>query len=280
MVAVMIGALATWVAPLPWWGVGGRATQTAVVRATSLAGTATARAGAITPTRTPTAARTPTARPTVTPSVTPTGTATPTDTTTPTGTAPVLGTPELTPVGVVDTPVPVSSYAPRPWLTPDPAMDPTTGQPGLDREEAEFLRLLNDWRAANGAGPVALHPELMASAQYHATDEARVGYLSHTDSTGRGSGQRMIDYGASPWAWMCNITLGRWEGEALAAFTTFQLSPGHNGCMVDGKYIHLGIGRAWGPIDGYRYSIDFSSNSDLYQPTPTPAPWWTPGVTP
>jgi uncharacterized protein YkwD len=154
-----------------------------------------------------------------------------------------------------------------PTSTRPASLPPDIGAVGLDAEEQAFLKAINDQRTALGLRALVPHPELMASAQWHANDEATYGYLSHWDSLGRDSGTRMRAYGASPYAWMCNISLGGSEG-GWEAWNVFYHSPGHNGCMIDPKYSHIGIGRSWAsfqPGDGWRWSIDLSQDADLYQ---------------
>ena len=51
--------------------------------------------------------------------------------------------------------------------------------------------------------------------------------------------------------------LSRETGQS--AFDVFRASGSHNSCMIDAKYVSVGIGRAWGPIDGWRWTVNFGS---------------------
>ncbi|MCC6627484.1 MAG: CAP domain-containing protein [Chloroflexi bacterium] len=198
---------------------------------------------------TPPPASTPTNAPTNTPTNTPTATPTHTPTTAPStptiaATQPPTATPTTTP-----TRTPTASPTRTPTVAPVSS---------LDTEEADFLSRLNSYRLSRGLRPVTVDPDLQAAASWMAADSATRGVLTHVDSLGRGSGARMVAFGYSPYAWMCEIALGGSEtGES--ALTVFQLSPPHNGCLIDAKYVSVGIGRAWGPIDGWRWTVDFGS---------------------
>ncbi|MCC6627483.1 MAG: hypothetical protein IT340_08795 [Chloroflexi bacterium] len=169
--------------------------------------------------------------------------------------------PTNTPVPPTNTPVPPTATAVPPTNTPKPPtatpVPPVAGV-GLDVEEANFLRLLNDYRRGRGLGTVAVEPHLQAAASWMAADSADRGVLSHRDSLGRDPGRRMVDHGYSPYAWMCEVALGGSE-TGQSALTVWQLSPPHNGCLIDAKYVSVGIGRAWGPIDGWRWTVNFGS---------------------
>jgi uncharacterized protein YkwD len=98
----------------------------------------------------------------------------------------------------------------------------------------------------------------MAAATWMAEDMAKRDYLSHTDSTGRDPGRRMIEFGYTPYAWMCEIALGGSETGA-SAFNVWRNSPGHYSCMVDAKYVSVGIGRAYSTAAGWRWTVNFGS---------------------
>src|SRR5438045_8829014 len=71
----------------------------------------------------------------------------------------------------------------------------------LDSEQLAFLGLINNYRAQNGAGPLQVSIALQNSSSWMSNDMAAKNYASHTDSLGRGPGQRLVDFGYpySPW---------------------------------------------------------------------------------
>lgn len=285
--AVLVGLLwaVPW-APQPPWPV--RQTQTAVARTETAVATRNAPTRPLTPTATWTPTRTPTASRTVTPSITPTGTAT----LTPTGVPPASVTPTMVPAtvgtlspgpgGVAETPVPATAtwwtgqtyptYT-GPTLTP-PALSADIGQDSLDAEEWRYIENLNQYRASLGLAPVVPDRSLTAAAQWMANDMALYGYLSHHDRFGRDSGSRMNDFGSSPMTWRCEMALGGSETGA-GTFTVFHLSDSHDPCQRDGKYTIVGVGRSWGVLDNWRWTITLGSDPGSGWPTATPGltPW-------
>jgi uncharacterized protein YkwD len=76
----------------------------------------------------------------------------------------------------------------------------------MDAEEQSFLQQLNDFRRANGRGPLAFDPQLYQSAHWMAQDMATHNYVSHTDTQGRNITQRIKAFGFK----------GSWTGENIA----------------------------------------------------------------
>ena len=134
----------------------------------------------------------------------------------------------------------------------------TDSHADLDPQEAEFLALLNDYRAANGAPPVYLEPTIEDATEWHATDMAEKGYFNHTDSLGRSPFQRMCDFG------YCYNT---YKGEIIAAgyssaaqvLAAWKASPGHDAIMRGPNYHAIGFSRVEVPGSVFRYywSADF-----------------------
>lgn len=158
--------------------------------------------------------------------------------------------------------------------------------------EQEFLRLINDYRAANGRGRLTLVQHVGAAAQHHSTDMANRNYLSHTTlGSSDGPRERMVAHGypANTTWWGENIYAGYGVqngidlGSAQAAFTWWKNSPGHNANMLGANYTVIGIDRASNPNSQYRnyWTTDFGGASDQAAtlcggttppPTPTPTP--------
>lgn len=278
LVVAMLAAATIWQPQGPWFGPNGRSTQTAVARTATAAARPTltaTRTRTTTPTRQLTLTRTPTA------SQTPTAafTATPAITSTPTGVPPAPATPTVTPWH--DQPI-IPTYT-HPTYTPIVPPPANLGAVWpLDEEEANYLDALNAQRASLGLRPVVPHQSMLAEAQWHASDMARLGYLSHWDTTivqdGPGAGQtrdfgrRSNDFGNSPYANRCEIALGGSE-RGWDAWNVWLHSPGHNACQTDGRMVHVGIGRAWSGLDAWRWSVSLSSDMGSNWPTPTPGPW-------
>jgi uncharacterized protein YkwD len=120
----------------------------------------------------------------------------------------------------------------------------TTIPPCVDAEEFAFLKLINDYRAANGAGPLALSPTLSAAANAHSQDMATKNYFDHTGLDGSTPQQRMTAAGyTGANATGENIFAG--DEHASGAFTSWKNSPPHNANMLSPNFTAIGIGRAF-----------------------------------
>ncbi len=169
----------------------------------------------------------------------------------------------------------------------------------LDTYEAEFLTLINDYRAANGIGPLRADQRLGAAAQHHSDYMARTHILSHYD----------IDVpdldGDGDHDWLDNIVyhgytaFGRGENIAWgytspqAVFNAWKASPDHNRNMLQSGYTAIGVGLVIDPNEpnGWFWTTTFGSKLEQSavpcgSNTPTPAetstpsaPTATPGIT-
>jgi uncharacterized protein YkwD len=148
----------------------------------------------------------------------------------------------------------------------------------LDDQEAAFLNMINQYRAANGMGGLTVNGPLTTDAQWMAQDMATNNRFAHEDSQGRNPFQRMDYFGYS---------YNTWRGENLAAgiddaqraMQLWQDSPGHNANMLNANYTVVGISRAFGPTSAYTWywATEFGGQGD---PPPPPAPAPAPYVPP
>ena len=129
--------------------------------------------------------------------------------------------------------------------------------PGLDAEEAELLRLINEYRAANGRSAVGVNTNLTSAADWLSGDMARYNRISHWDSLGRDPNERAWDFGYS--GPIGEIITADPNATAAWAFNTWKRSPGHNAIMLDPYYRGIGIGRASGPL-GWYWAVDFGDS--------------------
>lgn len=147
------------------------------------------------------------------------------------------------------------------------------GAQTLDTEQLNFLTLINNYRAQNGAGPLQISLTLQQSSQWMSEDMAAKNYFSHTDSLGRDPFTRMAAFGYS---------YGTYKGENLAAGNSSAqgaLTQWQNACDADSSgactYAHrvnmlnpnykvIGIGRAYGAGSTYRWywTTDFGGYVD------------------
>src|SRR5438067_1622828 len=142
----------------------------------------------------------------------------------------------------------------------------------LDSEQLAFLGLINNYRAQNGAGPLQVSIALQNSSSWMSNDMAAKNYASHTDSLGRGPGQRLVDFGYPYFPWGENIAGG--YGDAQNAFNQWVSAcdpDGSGSCtyahrmnMLNPSFVVLGIGRAYNANSTYRWywTTDFGGVLD------------------
>jgi uncharacterized protein YkwD len=154
----------------------------------------------------------------------------------------------------------------------------------LDAEEEEFLALINDYRAENGAGPLSINGQLQDAADWMSNDMASKGYWpdstycaqefdlpAHCDSLGRTSLERILSFGDEPFTALGENIARSWTGDAVWVLGAWKGSPGHNANMLSTRYNVIGIGRAYGPT-GWYWTTDFGRLSGTATSTPTPSP--------
>jgi uncharacterized protein YkwD len=143
----------------------------------------------------------------------------------------------------------------------------------LDAEEAEFLKLINAHRAANGnLPPLTATPLLNQVAYDHSLDMAKNKYFSHDTQAGVGPFERMKAAGYQG-GWMAeNIAAG--NETAAKTFEQWKNSPVHNTHMLGDLYKAIGIGRAYDAASPYRWywTTDFGDRIDDSVNTPTDPP--------
>lgn len=152
----------------------------------------------------------------------------------------------------------------------------------LDAEEQAFLQMINDYRAQNGVGPLALNGQLTDAADWMSHDMASKGYWpdssycaqfgisSHCDSLGRTYIERILSFGNDLFAALGENIAGGVFPTAQSAFTAWKGSPGHNANMLSSRYNVIGIGRAYGS-GGWFWTTDFGWLAASATPTPSPS---------
>ena len=118
-----------------------------------------------------------------------------------------------------------------------------TSQYCVEPVEVEFLNLLNQYRATQGAGPVVMDQYLGTAAEHHTMLESQYNRLFHDDATiGFSWYQNIVDHGFTDTGWLAEITAGSRES-AQDVMIAWQNSPPHNEGMIDPKYNTVGISR-------------------------------------
>jgi len=138
-----------------------------------------------------------------------------------------------------------------PATSADPSFVTASGY-CADAEERYFLKLINDYRAQNGRGPLRLTKTLGAAAEHHSVDMASKNYFSHTLSGGVTWSQNITNHG---------YTYNTYKAENIAAgssmstqtFNQWKNSSGHRANMLSANFKAIGIGRAYGSASSYKW---------------------------
>jgi len=151
-----------------------------------------------------------------------------------------------------------------------PAMAWATGTTApTATEEVEFVRLINQYRVANGAGPLLVSDPVALAAFKHNRDMATYGFFSHT--TAKSS---VFPVGSQPWDRMratgynYNTTMAEnlagGYPTAAEAFNAWKNSPGHNRNMLDPDFKVIGVSLFFAPDTSYGWfwTTDFGAYVD------------------
>ena len=133
----------------------------------------------------------------------------------------------------------------------------------LDAEEQEFLRLINQHRAANGLPALTATRMLNQVSHNHSADMAARNYFSHTSQDGRTFDQRMRD-GEYTYNTYLGENIAAGNATGAATFEQWRNSAGHNANMLSANFRAIGIGRAASATSTYRWywTTDFGGVVD------------------
>jgi uncharacterized protein YkwD len=138
-----------------------------------------------------------------------------------------------------------------------------------DPEEVQFLHLINEYRQANGIGPLLLSDTIAVAAEHHSQDMAHYSFFAHITAA---SSHYPVGY--HPWNRMREggYHYNTLMGENIAAgcesaercFELWRNSPSHNAAMLDGNYRVIGIARLYvpGSVHGWYWTTDFGATVD------------------
>ena len=147
---------------------------------------------------------------------------------------------------------------------PPAASFTTTSSFCADDEELEFLRRINDYRAAHGRGRLVLTQTLSAASEHHSLSMAKHNYFDHDlKPEGISWSKNMTNHGYDYNTWRGeNIAAGR--GTAEGAFDQWRNSPAHNDNMLLGHFNAIGIGRVYVADSryGWYWTTDFGGRRD------------------
>ncbi|MFJ4964356.1 sigma-70 family RNA polymerase sigma factor [Streptomyces sp. NPDC088729] len=162
--------------------------------------------------------------------------------TTPTGSPSAAPSPTPSP-----TPSPSAPRTASPTAAPPPSPRPSkpAPPPAQDRLVAE----VNTLRARNDCPALRTDPRLTEVARRHSADMAAHDYFGHTDSSGRGMGERVS---ASGYRWSAvgeTIATGRYTPAEIAE--QWWRSPGRDDDILNCSFVHVGVGIADSPRGPY-----------------------------
>jgi hypothetical protein len=152
----------------------------------------------------------------------------------------------------------------------------------VDGEEQLFLRLINDYRAKNGAPALSLDAALTRAATWMANDLAGSSAFGHTDSTGRSPWVRMPDCGVVHPGGE-NLAAGTNYSSAQTALSAWINSPSHRSVMLTAEFKVIGIARVYreGSTYGWYWVTDFGyGGAAAAAPAPPPPPGPAPAIAP
>ena len=155
-----------------------------------------------------------------------------------------------------------------------------------DAEEQAVVAMINNYRAQNGLGPVAMSQVLGAAAQHHSDDMAARNYFSHTLADGTTFAQNIRNHGYT-YETLIGENLAAGNATAAATFEQWRTSPGHNTNMLRAGFNAIGVARAFraGTDYGWYWTTTFGGVADgaavlCGSPAPSPSPSPSPAPAP
>ncbi len=149
------------------------------------------------------------------------------------------------------------------------AAPPTTVK--ADDDVSWLLTQINGLRASHGLRPLALNPQLMASATAHSNYLATNPWVDpHIEANGSTPHSRMAAAGY-PGASTGDNVYGGGLATAAIAFTWWLGSPVHYRSMVYDGFSEVGIGIGSGPY-GHFFTTDFGDRGGASSAPPSPVP--------
>ncbi|MFJ9887268.1 sigma-70 family RNA polymerase sigma factor [Streptomyces sp. NPDC091287] len=146
-------------------------------------------------------------------------------------------------------PTPSRTAASRPpTVAPSPSAPPARPEP-RPRPEAGVVTRVNTLRAANGCPELETDPRLTEVAQRHSADMAAHNYFDHTDSSGRGAGDR-VDATGYDWS-AVGETIATGMSDPAAVVEEWRDSPGRDDDIFNCDFVHVGVGIADSPRGPY-----------------------------
>lgn len=127
-----------------------------------------------------------------------------------------------------------------------------------DREEIEFLQLINEYRTNNGLNSLLLSYTLTVASEKHSEDMGQYDFFAHETvkssyyPVGSRHVQRVAAEGYNYNTYTGENLAGGYE-TAEAAFEAWRLSPGHNANMLGSSYRVIGIARVHVPDSTYKW---------------------------
>lgn len=143
--------------------------------------------------------------------------------------------------GTTTTP-PSTGVGSRHWYVGDAFGNPFKAHTASEAAlTAQVLALLNQQRAAVGAGPLLADAQAERAAKVHVEDMAGRAYFAHSSPEGWTPDDRLRMTGASGYTLVGeNIAVG--QRSAQAVMDAWTNSPGHRANMLDPRFTHVGIG--------------------------------------
>ena len=185
----------------------------------------------------------------------------------------------------------VPTMTPRPTIAPSPTVAPPAQKPdsplqerfNRDDLETNILRMVNDYRVAEGKSALRVDARLTQIARSHSQDMAQSNHYSHTNLRGEGPTARArrvgydchnpmsigiaenihVLHGHTSTLRTTSGTVYYWTTqEALARrfADDWIASPGHRRNILDSRYGLTGVGVAFGSYNGIEHAIFVTHN--------------------
>jgi len=124
---------------------------------------------------------------------------------------------------------------------------------------SECVSLANTARAGVGLGPLHIDLRVANAAAGQSTYQAQQQTMTHAGPGGNNAGSRLQAQGYTWNTWGENVAAG--QGDCKSVMSAWLASPGHRANILNGSFVHIGIGNVVGVNGVHYWTMDLAAGS-------------------
>jgi uncharacterized protein YkwD len=134
---------------------------------------------------------------------------------------------------------PASNLQDAPPIVAGGDTSPVSGGPVTTPQDANFGRMLNEYRLTSGVGTLTFDPLLEQAAEAHSQDMLKRDYFAHESPEGDGVHERILATGYKPTAWAETLGIGHQSDASI--LQGWKDSPPHDAALKGKSLEEFGL---------------------------------------